>query len=57
MSAEVDEIVPFSLGGSPTDKGNVQLVHRICNQKKSNRIPRKASVPPESFGDEPSREW
>lgn len=38
MSAEVDEIVPFSLGGSPIDKSNVQLVHRMCNQKKKNKL-------------------
>jgi 5-methylcytosine-specific restriction endonuclease McrA len=39
MSAEVDEIIPISRGGSPTDRSNVQLTHRICNQRKSNRIP------------------
>ena len=38
MSAEVDEIVPVSKGGSPYDRGNVQLVHRICNQRKSDKI-------------------
>lgn len=38
MSAEVDEIIPISLGGSPISRDNVQLTHRICNQRKSNRI-------------------
>ena len=38
MSAEVDEIIPVSKGGSPYDRNNVQLVHRICNQRKSNHI-------------------
>ena len=39
MSAEVDEIVPVSFGGSPISRDNVQLVHRICNQRKGNRLP------------------
>lgn len=43
MSAEVDEIVPISLGGSPYDRDNVQLTHRICNQRKGNRAARKAT--------------
>ena len=38
MSAEVDEIVPLSLGGSPISAENLQLVHRRCNQRKSNRM-------------------
>jgi 5-methylcytosine-specific restriction endonuclease McrA len=38
MSAEVDEVIPISRGGSPIDKNNVQLVHRICNQRKGNKI-------------------
>jgi 5-methylcytosine-specific restriction endonuclease McrA len=36
MSAEVDEIIPVSKGGSPFDASNVQLAHRICNQRKGN---------------------
>lgn len=39
MSAEIDEIIPISRGGSPYNKDNLQLAHRICNQKKSNRMP------------------
>jgi 5-methylcytosine-specific restriction endonuclease McrA len=39
MAPEVDEIVPVSRGGSPTDKRNVQLVHRACNRRKSNHMP------------------
>lgn len=35
LSAEVDEIVPIAYGGSPVQRDNVQLVHRICNQCKS----------------------
>ena len=38
MSAEVDEITPVSRGGSPTDLSNLRLVHRICNQKRGNKM-------------------
>lgn len=37
MSFEVDEIVPVSKGGSPTDRSNVAPAHRICNQRRGNR--------------------
>lgn len=49
MSFEVDEIVPVSLGGSPFDRSNVQPAHRICNQRKGNRLgwrPEPSQVPP-----------
>ena len=36
MSPEVDEIVPISKGGSPTDMENLRVVHRVCNQKRGN---------------------
>ncbi|MGB2557744.1 HNH endonuclease [Cellulosimicrobium cellulans] len=36
MRAEVDEIVPISLGGSPYERSNCRLTHRICNQKRGN---------------------
>lgn len=36
MRAEVDEIIPVSLGGSPTDRSNTRLTHRLCNQKRGN---------------------
>lgn len=36
MSAEVDEIVPFSLGGSAVERGNCRLTHRLCNQQRGN---------------------
>lgn len=35
---ELDEIIPVSLGGSPYDLENLQAAHRICNQRKSNKI-------------------
>lgn len=37
MSFEVDEVVPVSKGGSPTDRGNLGAAHRICNQRRGDR--------------------
>lgn len=36
-SPEIDEIVPVSRGGSPYDRENAKLSHRICNAKRGNR--------------------
>ncbi len=36
MAAEVDEVVPVSLGGSPFDRSNCRLAHRICNVRRGN---------------------
>lgn len=58
MSAEVDEIWPVSKGGSPYDRDNVQLVHRICNQRKGNKIYREGERVPASAKPLPtSMEW
>ncbi|MFP3156324.1 HNH endonuclease [Lachnospiraceae bacterium ZAX-1] len=38
MSAEVDHIIPVSKGGDLTAMENLQLVHRQCNRRKSNKI-------------------
>lgn len=35
----VDEIIPISKGGSPTDPMNTQLVHNRCNQIKGAKLP------------------
>jgi 5-methylcytosine-specific restriction endonuclease McrA len=35
---EVDEIIPVSLGGSPYERTNCRLAHRLCNQKRSNKV-------------------
>lgn len=34
MRAEVDEDLPRSRGGSPTDRSNCRLMHRACNKWK-----------------------
>ncbi len=54
-SFEVDEIVPVSRGGSPIDPANVQAAHRICNQKKGNRMGGEDERPP--LVCRRSREW
>ena len=36
-SFEVDELVPVSLGGSPTARSNVDATHRCCNQWRGNK--------------------
>lgn len=37
MSPEADEIVPVSKGGSHTDRKNIRLSHRVCNQRRGNK--------------------
>jgi 5-methylcytosine-specific restriction endonuclease McrA len=39
QSPEVDEVVPVSKGGSPYDRRNCRLAHRMCNQRRGNRDP------------------
>lgn len=43
-SFEVDEIVPVSRGGDPLDYDNVDAAHRICNQRRGNRMPGDAGA-------------
>ena len=38
MSYELDEIIPVSRGGSPIDPDNVRATHRICNEKRGNKL-------------------
>ena len=56
MSFELDEVVPVSLGGDPLDFDNVRPAHRICNQKRGNKMPKRKPV---SGGDQlpTSRDW
>lgn len=37
VAYELDEIVPISRGGSPTDPDNVAQAHRCCNQWRGDR--------------------
>ena len=56
MSFEVDEIVPVSKGGSPTDKRNVAPAHRICNQRRGNKDINLGTTPRE-LPCPTSRKW
>ena len=38
MSYELDEIIPVSRGGDPFDPDNVQPAHRICNERRGNKL-------------------
>jgi 5-methylcytosine-specific restriction endonuclease McrA len=40
-SPEVDEIIQVSRGGSPFDRANCRLVHRLCNVRAGNGIRRR----------------
>lgn len=55
MSFEVDEIVPVSRGGDPLDRSNVAPAHRICNQRKGNRMPGDGERPRAPIRT--SRDW
>lgn len=59
MSFEVDEIIPVSLGGSELDWRNLQPTHRICNERKGNRIGALAKPPTGQGPHEvrPSQDW
>ena len=37
-SPEVDHRIPLERGGHPTERSNLMLTHKLCNQKKSNRM-------------------
>ena len=37
MSFEVDELLPISLGGSPTEYANLDATHRRCNEWRKNK--------------------
>lgn len=45
MAFEADDIVPVSLGGDPCDINNLRASHRICNQRRSNRVSTDIDAP------------
>ena len=45
-AAEVDEIIPVSLGGSPFDRKNCRLSHRDCNNRRGNGTKPRTRVEP-----------
>lgn len=48
MAPELDEVLPVSHGGSPYDRANVRLSHRLHNQQRGAglRAGRRPAVPP-----------
>lgn len=57
-SPEVDEILPVSLGGDPYDRKNCRLAHRLCNQKRGNKLPSQVIAKPPTRGAlKTSRAW
>ena len=57
MAFEVDEIIPVSLGGDPLSKENTQPTHRICNERKGNRLRLKPRINDADYAIENSRDW
>ncbi|WP_367400657.1 HNH endonuclease [Arthrobacter sp. PsM3] len=47
-SPEIDEVIPVSKGGSPYERSNCRLAHRLCNQKRGNRQPQHGEKAPPS---------
>ena len=45
-SPEVDEIIPYSKGGSPYARDNCRLTHRGCNVRRGNGTRQRAIVVP-----------
>lgn len=54
LAPEVDEIIPISKGGSPVEWENLQLAHRICNQRRGAK-PMSVMTRPERI--KTSRRW
>ena len=54
---EVDEIIPVARGGSPYDWDNLQLVHRICNQRKGSKMAGDIGLRGVENPTPVSREW
>lgn len=57
MSFELDELVPVSKGGDPLDPSNVAPAHRICNQRRGDRVPQRPQPQAADAGLPTSREW
>lgn len=44
-SFELDHVVPVSRGGDPWARENWAPAHRICNERKGNRVPSDGVTP------------
>lgn len=49
-SPEVDEVIPVSKGGSPYQRDNCRLAHRICNQRRGNGSRQRPIIAPYTTG-------
>lgn len=38
MGPTIDHIIPIAKGGHPADISNLQLAHRCCNRRKSDKL-------------------
>jgi 5-methylcytosine-specific restriction endonuclease McrA len=38
LSPCIDHIIPVARGGHPSDMGNLQLAHWVCNRQKSDKL-------------------
>ena len=62
LSFEMDELDPFSKGGSPYDRDNVDAAHRWCNEWRGNKsvaevIAIARAERSKSVKGETSRDW
>jgi len=55
MSPTVDHIIPLSKGGHPSDMGNLQLTHWICNRLKSDKTISDMSLYKETIKEKNSK--
>ena len=45
-SPEVDEVIPISRGGSPFDRSNLRLAHRLCNERRGDGTRQRPVIVP-----------
>lgn len=57
MSFEVDEIVPVSKGGDPLSKENTRPTHRLCNERRGNRMHVTVTGSQDVKATERTRNW
>ena len=59
LSPEVDEILPVARGGSPYNRDNCQLTHRVCNRHKwhhlEEELEQRLALPGDEY--ETDRAW
>ncbi|WP_269304902.1 hypothetical protein [Aeromicrobium sp. HA] len=56
-SPEIDEVVPIALGGSPIDRANCRLSHRLCNVRRGQETKRQVRARAKLEPFTTSRSW